>query len=78
MKPNFKKNDVFFHKDAKRFFIIDSVESGKGGAWLYALFSPNEKGKAPDWKRCYEQDILSKYVPVENTSSEMVKILFGN
>lgn len=81
-KPVYAKNDVFFHKEAKRFFIVDSVEHStgpKGNGFLYSLRSPNtETGKQPDWKRCYERDILEKYVPVDNQDSEMVKILYGN
>lgn len=83
-RPTYKKNDVFFHKIEKRFFIIDSTEwskGPKGEGFLYSLRSPNIKeseGTKPDYKRCYEKDIPTKYIPVDSAESEMVKILYGN
>ena len=79
-KPAYKRNDVFFHKEEKKFFIVDSVEHSigpKGNGWLYAMYSPAKTDDARHWKRCYENDIKLKYIPVDGQDSELVKILYG-
>lgn len=72
IKPKAKVNDVFFHREEEKMFIIDSVHVRPNGT----LYTMREiAAKDPQYKRYYEPKLLDRCIKSKNIKA--VKILYG-
>ena len=77
-KPQFSKDQMFFHPEQKVFVAVDGVSyfEGEGKAWLYALRVYNhDRTESKPFKRYYEHKMLTDLTPLKEANA--VKVLFG-
>lgn len=71
--PKPRVNNVFFHKEEQKQFIVTAVDNIRGNRLVtFKEISANNEGK---YKRCYVDNLNEKYEKVKN--SKAVKLLYG-